>query len=95
MRAVVSNAAGRSRPRCFVKVSIATGSFQVLAVPQGAVHGAGGDTYVLIVKGTDAFERRPAKLGAEFDGKVEVLDGVAPADRVVATGGILLKQTTQ
>jgi len=92
VRVVVPNRGRSLKAEMFVKVSIATGSAQVLAVPQGAVHRSGGDTYVLVVKDKDAYERRSVKLGAEFNGMVEVLDGVAPEDRVVASGGILLKR---
>jgi cobalt-zinc-cadmium efflux system membrane fusion protein len=92
VRVVVPNRGRSLKAEMFVKVSIATGSAQVLAVPQGAVHRSGGDTYVLVVKDKDAYERRSVKLGGEFNGMVEVLDGVAPEDRVVASGGILLKR---
>jgi len=50
---------------------------------------------VLLETGPHAYERRLIKTGAEFDGLVEVLDGIAPTDRVVATGGILLRQSGQ
>lgn len=95
VRVVVPNRGRSLKAEMFVRVSIATGSGRVLAIPQGAVHRAGGDTYVLIAKGTDAFERRPVKLGGEFSGMVEVLDGVTAQDRVVAAGGILLKRSAQ
>ncbi len=39
-------------------------------------------------------DRRGSKH-RKFDEVVEVLNGVTPRDRVVATGAILLKQTTQ
>jgi len=40
-------------------------------------------------------ETRPVKLGAEFDGSVEVLDGVIPADGVVSFRSLLLKGTAK
>jgi hypothetical protein len=32
------------------------------------------------------------KTGPEFDGLTEILEGVTPQDRVVSTGGVLLKR---
>jgi cobalt-zinc-cadmium efflux system membrane fusion protein len=95
VRVVVPNPGGALKAEMFVKAIIDTGSSRVLAVPQGAVHRSGGDTYVLVVKGKDEYERRPVKLGTDFDGLVEVLSGVTPDDRVVASGGILLKRTAE
>ncbi len=92
VRVVVPNRGRSLKAEMFVKVSIATGSAQVLALPGGAIHREGTAPFVLVAKGRDEYERRPVKLGAEFNGQVEVLDGVTPQDRVVASGGILLKR---
>ncbi len=95
VRVVVPNRGRSLKSEMFVRVTIATGSSQVLALPQSAVQRRDGEIYVLVEKGKDQYERRPVKTGAEFDGVVEVQSGVTPQDRVVATGAILLKQTTQ
>jgi Cu(I)/Ag(I) efflux system membrane fusion protein len=79
----------------FVKVSIDTSSSRVLTLPQEAIQRRDGLTFVLVETGKDTYQRRPIKTGAEFDGVVEVLEGVAPPDRVVTTGGILLRQSGQ
>jgi len=47
---------------------------------------------VLVETSPGEYQRRPITPGAEFDGLVEVREGVTPADRVVAAGGILLRQ---
>jgi cobalt-zinc-cadmium efflux system membrane fusion protein len=79
----------------FVKVAIDTSSSRVLTLPAEAVQRREGVASVLLETGQHAYERRLIKTGAEFDGLVEVLEGIASTDRVVATGGILLRQSGQ
>ncbi len=93
VRAVVPNRGRVLKSEMFVRVAIVTGSAKVLSLPQSAIQRENIETFVLIAKGKDAYERRPVKLGADLDGSVEVLDGVTPEDRVVSTGSILLKKT--
>ncbi len=95
VRAVVPNRGRTLKAETFVKVAIATGSTKVLTLPQSAVHLEGGLTFVLVEKGKDDYERRPVKLGAGLDGIVEVVEGVAPEDRIVSTGSILLKRVVK
>ncbi len=92
VRAVVPNRGRTLKAEMFVRVAIRTGSSTILTIPQSATHLEGGRTFVLVEKGEGRFERRPVRLGAELDGSVEVLEGVTPQDRVVATGSILLKK---
>jgi cobalt-zinc-cadmium efflux system membrane fusion protein len=95
VRAVVPNRGRALKAEMFVKVAIVTGATRVLALPQGAIHQEGGQTFVLVERGKDDYERRSVKLGPELDGSVEVLDGVIPRDRVVSAGGILLKKAVK
>jgi len=95
VRSMVPNRGRSLKAEMFVKVVIGTGSTQVLALPQGAVHREGGATFVLVEHGKDEYERRPVTLGPELDGSVEVREGVTPKDRVVSAGGILLKKAAK
>src|SRR5574337_1202054 len=95
VRVVVPNRGRALKAEMFVKVTISTGSAKVLALPQSAIQQENNETFVLIVKGKDEYERRPVKLGADLDGAVEVLNGVTSKDRVVSTGSILLKRTVK
>ena len=92
IRAVVSNAGGTLKGEMFVKAAIETGASQMLTLPQSAIQRQDGQTFVLLEKGQGEYARRAVKTGAEFDGVVEVLEGVTPEDRVVSTGGVLLKR---
>lgn len=95
VRVVVPNRERALKAEMFVKVTISIGSAKVLALPQSAIQRENNETFVLIVKGKDEYERRPVTLGADLDGVVEVLDGVTSKDRVVSTGSILLKRTVK
>lgn len=95
IRAVVPNRGRTLKAEMFVKVAIDTSSYRVLTLPQTAVQRREGRTFVLVENGKGGYQRRPIKTRAEFDGVVEVLDGVTPADRVVSTGGILIGRDAQ
>jgi cobalt-zinc-cadmium efflux system membrane fusion protein len=92
VRVVVPNRDRSLKAEMFVKVAIDTGATRVLSLPQGAVHREGRDTFVLVQRGKDDYERRSVRLGTEVNGSVQVLEGVAPKDLVVSAGGILLKK---
>jgi HlyD family secretion protein len=63
----------------------------VVVVPADAVREAGGARpWVLAVNGRRA-ERRPVKLGLRGDGRVEIVEGVAPGDRLVPAANVGVK----
>jgi cobalt-zinc-cadmium efflux system membrane fusion protein len=93
VRAVVSNRGRAFKAEMFVKVAIGTGAKRVLAIPESAGQTEDRQTFVFVENGKDSFARRPVRLGASFDGYVEVLDGVGPDDQVVTSGSILLKKS--
>ncbi len=62
-----------------------------VVVPSDAVREAtGAQPWVLVVRGWRAV-RQPVKLGLRGDGRVEILDGVAPGDELVPAGNALVK----
>ena len=95
VRAVVPNHDRTLKAEMFVKVTIDWGTTRALSLPQSAIHREGRETFVLLQRGKDDYERRPVTLGQEVDGSVEVLGGVGPKDRVVSAGGILLKKAAR
>ena len=92
VRAVVPNPGGILKGEMFIKVAIDTGSWQALTLPQSAIQRADGSTFVLLENEKGEYERRSVKTGPDFDGLTEILDGVSGQDRVVSTGGVLLKR---
>ncbi len=95
VRAVLPNRGRVLKAEMFVKVGIVIGAAKILTLPQSSIQRGNDETFVLVARGKDEYERRPVKLGSDFDGFVEVLDGVTPQDRVVSTGSILLKKTAK
>jgi len=62
-----------------------------VVVPADAVHDANGaEPWVLVVAGLRA-ERRPVRLGLKGDGRVEILEGLQPGDRVIPAGLAMIK----
>ncbi len=95
IRAVVPNRGRMLKAEMFVKVSIQMGSSAVLVVPQSAVHVEEGQAFVLLDKGNGGYERRAVKVGNDLDDVIEILAGISPQDRIVASGSILLKKTAR
>jgi cobalt-zinc-cadmium efflux system membrane fusion protein len=95
VRGAVPNHDRTLKAEMFVKVSIATGNARVLTIPQSAIHRENGTIYVLVETANHAYERRQVTLGGDFDGAVEVQQGVTPEDQVVSQGSILLKKSAK
>jgi len=95
VRSTVLNRGRTLKAEMFVNVAIATGTTRALTIPQSAVHRDGREVYVLVSGANDQLERRPVVLGDDLGDAVEVTGGLGPGDRVVGTGSILLKSTTQ
>jgi len=78
------------RPGTFGRARIKTVA-QGATLPTEAVLIQGGkDCIVYVEKGDDTFERRSVVVGRPVEGRVQVLSGVAPGDRVVVSGALLL-----
>lgn len=78
------------KPEMFARVTVRTRSAGVVLVPVGALvteaHG-----YVTFVETTPGhYERRAVVLGAELDGRAQVLSGLRAGERVVVEGALLL-----
>ena len=92
VRAVVRNPGGVLKAEMFVKAVIDIGASQALSLPQSAIQRTDATTFVLRETAKGDYERRIVKTGGDFDGMTEILDGLTPQDRVVSTGGVLLKR---
>ncbi|MFN3514001.1 MAG: efflux RND transporter periplasmic adaptor subunit [Phenylobacterium sp.] len=88
-RAEFPNPGGRLKPGMMLRVSIAQGQRQNLAIPEAAlsVQGDSAFVYVLNAQGERTVaEQRPVRTGARQEGFVEVLDGLRVGERLVADG---------
>ena len=90
----IDNADERLRIGNFAKVVIATGAPRTaLAIPEAAIVDDAGKAVAYVMIEGEAFERRPLRLGIRSNGWVEVLEGVAEGERVVAKGAYEIRLT--
>jgi membrane fusion protein, multidrug efflux system len=72
-----------------LRVAIARGQRQGLAVPEAALSVQGDSAFVYVLNGQGeqiTAEQRPVRTGARQDGAVEILDGLRAGERLVADG---------
>jgi membrane fusion protein (multidrug efflux system) len=92
IRAHVPNRDGKLRPGMFARVRLFTsGSKDTLVVPEESLFPVGDDKYVYKVVEGKA-QRQKIEIGARRDGRVEVVNGLTPADVVVTAGVIKLRE---
>jgi len=92
IRASIPNRNGRLMPQMFGELHVPTGgSAKGLIIPAESVQKDNVVAYVFVATGDTTFERRVVSLGATFDSRVEVKDGIAPGERVVTKGSFQLK----
>lgn len=68
---------------------------EVVAVPRNAVLWTGGNPRVYVERGNGAYQQRRVILGRPGDEVWEVLEGVQPGERVVASGNMLIDGQAQ
>src|SRR4051812_26226416 len=81
--------------RIFAEAIVKVAIPEVLAVPRTAVLATGTRTLVYLDRGNGVYEQRSIKLGRVGDDLWEVLDGLAPGDRIVTTGNLLVDAQAQ
>ncbi len=98
MRAVVPNDDRRLRVGIFARVRLTLDRpRQTLLVPERAVGVDQGQRFTYVVNGENKVEYRKVLTGQVFDGKLAILEGLQPHDRVITEGLQLLQpgQTVQ
>ena len=91
VRVELANRGGRLRPGMYAQVSLATGAGRpVLWVPSEALVRTGRRNIAFVVVKEGRFRPVEVQVGAESDGKTEVLSGLSEGDRVVASGQFLI-----
>ena len=92
IRAQVPNKDGRLRPGMFARVRLFTsGSKDTLVVPEESLFPLGDDKFVYKVVAGKA-QRQKIEIGQRREGRVEVVNGLAPEDVVVTAGVIKLRE---
>jgi cobalt-zinc-cadmium efflux system membrane fusion protein len=92
VRCGVPNPSGRLKPDMYATVALgASTERQVVVVPAEAIQEIGGKPAIFVETETGRFVRRDVTVGAERDGRIHILSGVAAGERVVVAGAFLLK----
>ena len=92
VRIVVPNPGTRLRPGMFVSAHIAEpATHDALFVPEDALQDINGLQVVFVTPDGQNFQARTVNLGTRSQGKVEVVSGLRPGDRVVVNGAFMVK----
>ena len=92
IRALVPNKDGRLRPGMFARVRLFTrDSKDAIVVPEESIFPLGEEKYVYKVLDGKA-QRQKVDIGQRRDGRVEILNGLAPEDVIVTAGIIKLRE---
>lgn len=99
LRGTLDNPGGRLRPGMFAETrTLLPLRDDVLTLPQNAITFAPYGDSVFVVRERDAkliVERRQVRTGAVRDGRVEIVGGLEPGDRVVSAGQNKLRNGQQ
>lgn len=91
-RAEVANPDGLLKARMFAQARILTRTTEgALLLPPSAIQRVEGKTLVFVKLAEDLFDARAVRLGARFDGKVEIIEGLKPQEVVVVNHSFPLK----
>ncbi len=88
----VPNPDGQLRVGMFADARISTGeSAEDAALPVSAIVEEAGQDVVYVMLGGESFERRVVRLGVRDGDFVQVVEGIAPGERVVTRGAYLVR----
>jgi cobalt-zinc-cadmium efflux system membrane fusion protein len=93
VRCVADNKARRLKPEMFAKIDVLNAADRKLVlVPSKAVLNEGDKTIVIVASEGSVFRARRVDVGPETDGRVRVLDGLRPGEKIVTDGAIFMKR---
>jgi cobalt-zinc-cadmium efflux system membrane fusion protein len=93
IRCIVPNKDHRLKPEMFAKVEVSDGGHRkVMTVASKAVLTDGDKTYVIVATEGNVFRIRRVDVGPESDGRVRVLGGITPGEKIVTEGAIFMKR---
>lgn len=90
VRFVVPNPDGAIRPGAFGTAVFSLSPRTLLVVPRDAVVDRGTLQHVFVATEDGHYEPRIVRVGARFEDRVEILEGVSDGERVVSSGVFLL-----
>lgn len=90
VRIELANRGGRLRPGMFAQVAFAGDGKAALLVPSEAVIRTGARTLVMLALLDGRYRPAEVRTGREGGGRTEILAGLAPGEKIVASGQFLL-----
>lgn len=90
VRIELPNRGGRLRPGMFASVALGGDAKPVLLVPSEAVIRTGTRTLVMLAAGDGRYHPAEVRIGRDAGGQTEILAGLSPGEKVVASGQFLL-----
>lgn len=90
VRIELTNRGGRLRPGMFANVTFGGDPRPTLVVPSEAVIRTGTRTIVMLAMDDGRYHPAEVRTGREGGGKIEIVEGLAVGERVVASGQFLL-----
>jgi cobalt-zinc-cadmium efflux system membrane fusion protein len=96
LRCVVPNGDHRLKPEMFAKIQLMEAAEKrAIFLPSKAILTDADHARVLVASEGNAFRPRDVDVGPEVDGRVRVLRGLSPGDKVVTDGAIFLRRQMQ
>ena len=86
VRALLPNDDRHLRPGMFLTVTLLKEDVEALMVPEEAIVPERSKQYVLVVGPDATVERREVQSGRRRPGEIEILEGLAPGERVITEG---------
>jgi cobalt-zinc-cadmium efflux system membrane fusion protein len=93
VRGSIDNSNRQLKAEMFVNVQLPEAAVQGTSVPAKAVYLKGEKHFVFVENEPGQFTRREVQIGPEYNGRVLILAGTAPGQRVVTDGCLLLEQS--
>jgi membrane fusion protein, heavy metal efflux system len=95
VRVKLANPDGVLRPNAYAQIRFFDPTPAKAAVPASAVMSDGARSYVYVQGAAGELKRRDVVVGSASEGKVPILEGIAPGEQVVTQGAILLDNQIQ
>lgn len=90
VRAILPNRDLRLKPGMLLTVRVTAGERSALAVPELSIVGDGEERYVYVVGKDSKAHRTAVRTGAHQGGRIEIIEGLKPGEKVVTDGVVKL-----
>lgn len=90
VRAILPNPDLRLKPGMLLTVRVTAGQRSALAVPELSIVGDGDERYVYILGKDGKAHRTAVRTGAHQNGRIEIIEGLKPGEKVVTEGVVKL-----